>query len=149
MANRWGNNGNSDRLYFLGPQNHCRWYRSNIADLQVEDRSWDSIPLRFILKSSRTLWGSWAWKPFLIPCFLFVGNRLQPLWPSWISKEWIQIVVNQGREGIQRQGRGSQETRVQLWQGSGSASGDTHNIIFELLTDLKSPINGRCQHSTF
>ena len=23
-ANRWGNNGNSDRLYFLGLQNHCR-----------------------------------------------------------------------------------------------------------------------------
>ena len=21
----WGNNGNSDRLYFLGLQNHCRW----------------------------------------------------------------------------------------------------------------------------
>ena len=25
MANRWGNNGNSDRLYVLGLQNHCRW----------------------------------------------------------------------------------------------------------------------------
>ena len=25
MANRWGNNGNNDRLYFLGLQNHCRW----------------------------------------------------------------------------------------------------------------------------
>ena len=25
MANRWGNNGHSDRLYFLGLQNHCRW----------------------------------------------------------------------------------------------------------------------------
>ena len=25
MANRWGNTGNSDRLYFLGFQNHCRW----------------------------------------------------------------------------------------------------------------------------
>ena len=25
MANRWGNNGNSDRLYFLGLQNRCRW----------------------------------------------------------------------------------------------------------------------------
>ena len=25
MANRWGNNGNSDRLYFLGLPNHCRW----------------------------------------------------------------------------------------------------------------------------
>ena len=26
MANRWGNNGNSDRRYFLGLQNHCRWW---------------------------------------------------------------------------------------------------------------------------
>ena len=25
MSNRWGNNGNSDRLYFGGLQNHCRW----------------------------------------------------------------------------------------------------------------------------
>ena len=25
IANRWGNNGNSDRLYFFGFQNHCRW----------------------------------------------------------------------------------------------------------------------------
>ena len=26
MTNRWGNNGNSDKLYFLGLQNHCRWW---------------------------------------------------------------------------------------------------------------------------
>ena len=26
MANRWGNNGNSERLYFGGLQNHCRWW---------------------------------------------------------------------------------------------------------------------------
>ena len=25
MANRWGNNGNSERLYFWGLQNHCIW----------------------------------------------------------------------------------------------------------------------------
>ena len=25
MANRWGNSGNSERLYFLGLQSHCRW----------------------------------------------------------------------------------------------------------------------------
>ena len=25
MANKWGNNGNNDRLYFLGLQNHCQW----------------------------------------------------------------------------------------------------------------------------
>ena len=26
MANRWENSGNSARLYFLGLQNHCRWW---------------------------------------------------------------------------------------------------------------------------
>ena len=26
MVNRWGNSGNSGRLYFLGLQNHCRWW---------------------------------------------------------------------------------------------------------------------------
>ena len=26
MANRWGNNGNSGKLYFLGLQNHWRWW---------------------------------------------------------------------------------------------------------------------------
>ena len=26
MGNRWGNNGNCERLYFLGLQNHCRWW---------------------------------------------------------------------------------------------------------------------------
>ena len=25
MGNRWGNSGNSIRLYFEGLQNHCRW----------------------------------------------------------------------------------------------------------------------------
>ena len=25
MTNRWGNSGNSGRLYFGGLQNHCRW----------------------------------------------------------------------------------------------------------------------------
>ena len=26
MANRWENNGNSERLYFVELQNHCRWW---------------------------------------------------------------------------------------------------------------------------
>ena len=25
MGNRWGNRGNSGRLYFSGLQNHCKW----------------------------------------------------------------------------------------------------------------------------
>ena len=30
MANRWGNSGNSERLYFCGLQNHCRWWLHEI-----------------------------------------------------------------------------------------------------------------------
>ena len=30
MANRWGNSGNSDRLYFWGLQNRCRWWLSHV-----------------------------------------------------------------------------------------------------------------------
>ena len=30
MANRWGNRGNIVRLYFLGLQNHCRWWLHEI-----------------------------------------------------------------------------------------------------------------------
>ena len=26
MANRWGNNGNPERLYLFGLHNHCRWW---------------------------------------------------------------------------------------------------------------------------
>ena len=26
LTNRWGNNGTSERLYFGGLQNHCRWW---------------------------------------------------------------------------------------------------------------------------
>ena len=26
LGNRWGNSGNSGRLYFSGLQNHCRWW---------------------------------------------------------------------------------------------------------------------------
>ena len=29
MANRWGNNRNSERLYFGVLQNHCRWWHSH------------------------------------------------------------------------------------------------------------------------
>ena len=38
------------------------------------------------MKQSRTLCGSWAWKPLRVLCFLFEGNRLQPPWPSLNSK---------------------------------------------------------------
>ena len=54
------------------------------------------------LKPSRTMWGSWSWKPFHVSHFLFVQYRLQPLWPL-SSKGQVQTIANQGMEGMQRQ----------------------------------------------
>ena len=43
MANRWENNGNSDRLYLLGLQNHCRWWLQpwNLKTLAPWKKSYD------------------------------------------------------------------------------------------------------------
>ena len=40
---RWGNNGNSDRLYFLELQNHCRWWLQswNWKTLALWKKSYD------------------------------------------------------------------------------------------------------------
>ena len=37
MTNRWGNVGNRGRLYFLGLQNHCRWW--------LQPQNWDACSL--------------------------------------------------------------------------------------------------------
>ena len=54
MANRWGNNGDSDRLYFRGLQSHCRWWlqpwnekildawKKSLTNLDIEDIVWKS-----------------------------------------------------------------------------------------------------------
>ena len=51
MGNRWGNSGNSVRLYFLGLQNHCRWWLQpwNEKTLAPWKKSYDQ--LNSILKS--------------------------------------------------------------------------------------------------
>ena len=53
------------------------------------------------------------------------------------SKQQVQTVTNQGREGMQRQGRSSQETPAQPWG----------RVLVP--QELKPPIYGRCQHSSF
>ena len=63
---------------------------------------------------SRTIWG-WAQKPFCVPHFLITENKLQAPWPSLSSNEQVQIVANQGREGMQRQEKSRQETIVEPW----------------------------------
>ena len=50
--------------------------------------------------------------PFCVSGFLFVGSRLHS---ASLTFGQIQTVANQGREGMQKQGRSSQETIVQPW----------------------------------
>ena len=68
-----------------------------------------------LLKLSRTLWGSLGWKPFWVSHFLFLGKKFRPSCPSLSSKGQIQIVPNQGSEGMQREGRSSQGSILQPW----------------------------------
>ena len=92
------------------------------------------------MKLSRILWGSWTWKPFCVPHFLFEGNRLQPPWSSLSSKGQVQTVANQGREGRQRQGRSSQETIVWAWDRILVPPQGIHiNSIFELFCRTRTP----------
>ena len=60
-----------------------------------------------------------------------------------LGLEGFHRVANQGREGVQKQGRSSPESAA-LGQGPGSTSRDIHYNIFELLTELKPPTSGRC-----
>ena len=41
MANRWGNSGYSDRLYFGGLQNHCRCSAMKLKDVYALEGSYD------------------------------------------------------------------------------------------------------------
>ena len=56
MANRWGDNGNSDRLYFLGLQNRCRWWLQpwNLKTLAPWKKSY-AKPRQSIKKQSHYL----------------------------------------------------------------------------------------------
>ena len=70
-----------------------RWYIWN---------SWYMVDM----KPSRTMWDSWAHKPFCAPHFLFLGNKLQPSCSNSCKagEEW----------GAETRGS-SQETVVQPW----------------------------------
>ena len=40
MVNRWGNSGNSERVYLLGLQNHCRWWLQPKDAYSLEEKLW-------------------------------------------------------------------------------------------------------------
>ena len=56
--------------------------------------------------------GSWAQKPSCVFHSLFVGDRFQPPWPFLSSEGQISTVPNQGRVGMEKQGRSNKESTV-------------------------------------
>ena len=51
MANRWRKSGNSDRFYFLGFQNHCRWWVQPWNEKTLTPWNKSMINLDSVLKS--------------------------------------------------------------------------------------------------
>ena len=89
MANRWVNNGNSDRLYFLGLQNHCRWWLKpwNEKTLSPWKKNYDQ-PRQHIKKQRHYL----AYKGSSSQSYGFSNSHVW-MWvldhkESWALKNW-------------------------------------------------------------
>ena len=80
MANRWGNNGNSGRLYFLGLQNHCRWWLQPPKMLAPLKKSYGQ-PRRILESRDIAL----LTNVHLIKCMLF--PVVVYAWESWTIKK--------------------------------------------------------------
>ena len=97
MATRWGNNGNSDRLYFGRFQNHCRWWLKtwNLKNAySLEENLW---PTRQHIKKQRHYFAS---KGLSSQSYSFFSSHVW-MWEldhkeSWVLKNWwFQIMVVQ------------------------------------------------------
>ena len=89
MADRWGNNGNSGRLYFLGLQNHCRWWLQpwNWKMLAPWKKSYDQ-PIQHIKKQTHYF----ADKGLYSQSCDFSSSHVK-MWEldhkeSWVPKNW-------------------------------------------------------------
>ena len=89
MVNKWGNNGNSDRLYFRGLQNHCRWSLQpwNEKMLAPWKKSYDQA--RQHIKKQRHYFANKG------PCSQSYGFSSSYVWiweldykESWVPKNW-------------------------------------------------------------
>lgn len=120
-------------------------------------------PLQLLTNRWRTEWGSLcfvltalceteqdpvgllALEAFPCPLF-FVRNRLQPQWASLSSKGQTQTVVNLGRRECRDKGGTAKSQQFSLGSGAGSASRNTHNNMFMLFIEIKTPTDERCMH---
>ena len=73
MANIWQNNGNSDRLYFLGLQNHCRWHLQpwNQKTLTPWKKSYDNLDSILKIRDVTLLTKVWLIKAMVFPAVMY------------------------------------------------------------------------------
>ena len=102
MAKRWGNSGNSDRLNFVGLQNHCRWWLQpwNWKTLAPWNKSYDQP--RQLIKKQRHYFAN---KGLSCPSYGFSSTHV---WmceldykESWVPKNWCfwTVVLEKTLEG--------------------------------------------------
>ena len=94
MANRWGSNGNNERLYFWGLQNHCRWWLQpwNKKMLVPWKKSYDQ-PREHIRKQRHYF----ANKGSSSQSYGFSSSQVW-MWEldykeSWMLKNWCSLTV--------------------------------------------------------
>ena len=91
MANRWGNNANSGRLYFLGLQHHCRWWLQpwNKKMLASWKKSYDqpAATAAKSLQSCPTLWDPMDSSPPGYP----VPRILQARTLEWVAISFSNV----------------------------------------------------------
>ena len=102
MAKRWGNSGNSDRLNFVGLQNHCRWWLQpwNWKTLAPWNKSYDQP--RQLIKKQRHYFAN---KGLSCPSYGFSSSHVW-MWEldnkeSWALKNWCfwTVVLEKTLEG--------------------------------------------------
>ena len=81
-------------------------------------------------------------KPFCIPHFLFLGNKLQLPCPFLSSKRKVQTVANYGREWIaEAREEQSRNNGAALRQGPGLPQGIEIRISLSSSAEVKPPTN--------
>ena len=87
MANRWGNSGNSGWVYFLGLQNHCRWWLQpwNIKTLTPWKESYNQ-PRQHLKSRDITLSKVCLVKAMVFPVVM-CGCELD-CEEGWVPKNW-------------------------------------------------------------
>ena len=125
MANRWGNSGNSVRLYFSGLQNHCRWWlqpwnyktltswKKVMTNLQnILKRRHSTLPTKVCLVKAMVfpvvMYGCESWTVKKAECRIIDAFELwcwrRLLWVPWMARRSNQFILKEIRPGYSLEG---------------------------------------------